>query len=151
MAAKPTGYNAAITAIVWTTPTQDFDSLTDGEYCSLSDEIDNSTNLYAMVDLEFDLGSAAFTGGTIGIYLVPSIDGTNFGKWEDNVATAQVENEQYYVGSVTVSDETEAQNVVACDFVLPNGKYKWGFRNNTGIALNATNTVSWRPHAVEDA
>lgn len=150
MALKDTGYQAAIAAIVWTAPTQDFNSLGDGEYCSLSDAIDNSTNKYEMVDLEFDLGSAAFAGGTIAIYCVPSVDGTNYGKWEDNVSTAQVENEQYYAGSITVSDETEAQNIVIRDVSVPSGLYKWGFRNNSGIALNASNTVSWRPHSVED-
>lgn len=148
------GYKAAATAVVFTGATQDLDSLADNEWTSLSDEIDNSSNLYAYADLEVVLGSAAFTGADseLEIFLVPSVDGTNYPDWTDNVTTEEQENEAHYVGAVRTSGATAAQRLVLRSVELPNGKYKYGFRNRTGVALAASgNTVKWRPHQVQSA
>lgn len=142
------GYKIAATALAWTSG-QSLDSAAIDEWTDLSDEIDNSTDKYFFADLEIVLGSAAFTGNfsTIEIYLVPSVDGTNFGDWTGNVATEEPENKQYFVGSVVTSGSTAAQRLIKRNIALPNGKYKWAFRNKSGVALAATgNTVKYRPH-----
>jgi hypothetical protein len=121
--------------------------LQDNEWTDLSAEIDNGTNKNMFVDLYFDLGSAAFAADSaIEAYLVPSVDGTTYPTWTGNVTTDQQENQQYFVGSVTTTATTAVQDIVMRDVSLPNGVYKWGFRNSAGVTLNATNLIYWRPH-----
>jgi len=142
------GYKAAATAIAWTSG-QGLDSLTDNEWTDESDAIDNSTNLYIFADIEIVLASAGFTGTDSGIdiYLIPSVDGTNYGDWTGNVTTDEQENSGYYVGSVTTSGATAAQRLVCRNILLPNGLYKYGFRSRAGVTLASSgNTVKWRPH-----
>lgn len=150
---KLSGYKATASTIAWTSG-QDLNSLSDDEWTDLSDEIDNSTNLYALVDLEINLASAAFTGSDsmLEAYLVPTVDGTNYPNWTGNVTSEEQENRQYFVGAVTTSGATEAQLMVLRDIPLPNGKYKWGFRNRTGVATAASsNSADWRPHQHQSA
>jgi hypothetical protein len=144
---KLSGYKATAAAITWTSG-QGVNSLTDNEWTDLSDEIDNSTNLYMLADLYLDLGSAAFTGtdSSIEIYLIPTVDGSTYPNWTGNVTTDEQENNQYYVGEVYTSGATATQDIVIRNILLPNGKYKWGFRNRSNVTLNATNAIYWRPH-----
>jgi hypothetical protein len=153
MTLQSSGYQAAATAVAWASG-QDLDSLTDNEWTDLSDAIDNSTNKYVMVDIEIVLGSAAFTGtdSMIEIYLVPSVDGTNYGDWTGNVTTDEQENNKYYVGQVTTSGATAAQRMTLREVKIPPGLYKYGFRSRAGVSLAASgNTVKWRPHSYADA
>lgn len=141
------GYKASATSVAWTSG-QSLDSLADNEWTDLSDAIDNSTNKYVMADLEIVLGSAAFTGNdsVIEIYLVPSVDGTNYGDWDGNVTTEERENENYRVGAVSTSGATEAQRMCKRGIALPNGLFKFGFRSRAGVTLASSgNTVKYRP------
>ena len=152
MALKQTGYLAAVTNVAWTSG-QTLDSLTNDEWTDLSDEVDNGTNLYTEVDLRIPLGSAAFTGkdSSIEVYVVPTVDGTNYPKWTGNVTTEEQQNNEFYVGSATTTGATEAQELVVRNIMIPPGKYKWGFRNRANVTLAATgNTPQWRPHSFKD-
>lgn len=152
MALKSTGYQAAAASLAWTSG-QSLDSLTDNEWTDLSDAVDNTSNKYTVVDLEIALGSAAFTGTDSGIevYIVPSVDGTNYGDWTGNVTSDEQENNGYFVGFVTTSGATAAQRLTLRNIVIPPGLYKYGFRNRGGVTLAASaNTVKWRPHSFED-
>jgi hypothetical protein len=147
------GYKAAAASIAWTSG-QSLASLTDNEWTDLSDEIDNSTNKYLFADLELVLGSAAFTGAdsAIEIYLVPSVDGTNYPDWTGNVTSDEQENDIHFVGAVTTSGATAAQRLVFRNIALPNGKYKYAFRNKANVTLAASgNTAKWRPHQYASA
>lgn len=144
------GYLASAISIAWTSG-QALDSAVDDEYTDLSDEIDNSTNKYLMADIEVVLASAAFTetDSAIEIFLVPSVDGTNYPNWTGNGTAAEQENLNYFVGMVITSGATEAQRMVLRNVELPNGKYKLAFRNRGGVALAASgNSASLRPHSV---
>lgn len=144
------GYLASAATVVWTSG-QALDSLTDNEYTDLSDEIDNSTNKYMFADLELVLGSAAFTGADSGIelYLIPSVDGTNYPTWTGNGTTDEQENVGYFVGFMTLTGTTAAQRSVLRDVELPNGKYKFACRNRGNVTLAGSgNTLKWRPHSV---
>ena len=146
--AKHSGYLAAAAAVSFT-GTQTLASLGDGEWTNLSDEIDNSTNKYALVDLYLDLASAAFTSSGVEIYLVPSVDGTTYPTWTGNVSTEEPENQTHFVGSMNTTESTAVQDTILRNVVLPPGKYKWGVRNQTGIAFAASgNTLYWRPHSL---
>lgn len=152
MALKSTGYQAAATSLAWASG-QSLDSLTDDEWTDLSDEIDNSTNKYTEVDLRIPLGSATFTGAdsAIEVYLVPSVDGTNYPKWTGNVSTDEQQNNEFFVDSATTTGATEAQELVLRNIMIPPGKYKYGFRNRSNVTLAASgNTPQWRPHSFED-
>jgi hypothetical protein len=144
------GYLATAQSVVWTSG-QSLDSLTDNEWTDLSDAIDNSSNLYILADVELVLGSAAFTGtdSTIELYVVRSVDGTNYADWTGNVTTDEQENQQYYVGSFTTSGATAAQRLTLNDILLPNGLFKFGLRNRGNVTLASSgNTLKWRPHSV---
>ena len=152
MALKSTGYQTTATAVAWTSG-QALASLTNDEWTDLSDEIDNSTNLYTMVDLRMVLGSAAFTGtdSSIEVYIVPSVDGTNYPKWTGNVTTDEQQNNKFFVGTFTTTGATEAQEDAISRVMVPPGKYKYGFRNRSNVSLAASgNTISWRPHSYKD-
>lgn len=144
------GYLASATSIAWTSG-QTFDSLTDNEYTDASDAVDNSTNKYMFADVEIVLGSAAFTGTDSGIevYLIPSVDGTNYPTWTGNGTADEQENNGFFVGFVSTTGTTAAQRMVLRDVELPNGLYKWAFRNRGGVTLASSgNSASWRPHSV---
>ena len=147
---KRSGYLTTATEITWASG-QSLTSLTNDEYTDLSDEIDNSTNKYYMVDLDIVLGSAAFTGTDSGIeiYLIPSVDGTNYPTWTGNGTTDEQENNGFYAGFATTTGTTAAQRMTVRDIEIPNGKYKWGFRNRGNVTLASSgNTISWRPHSL---
>jgi hypothetical protein len=141
------GYKT-IETVTWAAG-QDLDSLTDNEWTALSDEEDNSTNKYMLADIEIVLASAAFTGtsSAIEVYLVPSVDGTNYPNWAGNVTTDEQENNIHFVGSVLTSGATEAQRLVIRNVLLPNGKFKFGVRNRGNVTTAASgNTLKYRPH-----
>lgn len=144
------GYLASASSIAWTSG-QSLNSLTDNEFTDLSDEVDNSTNKYMYADVEIVLASAAFTGTDSGIelYLIPSQDGTNYPTWTGNGTTDEQENVGFFVGFVPTTGTTAAQRMVLRDVALPNGKYKWGFRNRGNVSTAASgNSATWRPHSV---
>ncbi len=142
------GYLASPISIAWSSG-QALNSATDNEYTDLSDEVDNSTNKYPRCDIEIVLASAAFTGTDSGIeiYLMPAIDGTNYPTWTGNGTSDEQENNGFYVGFVSTTGTTTSQRMVFRDIDLPNGKYKWGFRNRGNVSLvSSGNSASFRPH-----
>jgi hypothetical protein len=143
------GYLASAAALAWSSG-QSLTSLTDGEFTDLTDELDNSSNKYLLADLYLELGSAAFTGADslIEVYLIPCVDGTNYPTWTGNGTTDEQENTPYYVGFIPTTGTTAAQKGVIRDIPLPDGKYKWAFRNQGNVTLAASaNTAYWRPHS----
>lgn len=147
---EQTGYQSAAVTVVWTSG-QDLDSLTDNEWTDESDAIDNSSNKYVFVDIELVLGSAAFTGtdSIIDLYLIPSVDGTNYADWTGNVTSEEQENVAHHVGSFTTSGATAAQRLTLRNVRVPPGLYKYANRNTAGVTLAASgNTLKWRPHSV---
>lgn len=147
------GYKASATSIAWTSG-QALDSAADNEYTDLSDEIDNTTNKYIFHDVRVALASAAFTGtdSAISLYLVPSVDGTNFAQWTGNVTTFEQENENSHVDTLQTSGATEAQEIIFRDVKIPNGKFKYAFRNKGGVSLAGSgNSAQYRPHQFTSA
>lgn len=149
---KLSGYLAAAAAVVFS-GTQQLNSLTDNEYTDLSDEIDNSTNKYAFVDLYLDLASAAFATPAdcgVEVFIVPSVDGTNYPTWTGNTTTDQVHNSLFLAAYIPLTGATAAQKGVAVRVPLPNGKYKYGIRNRGNVTTAASgNTLNWRPHSYD--
>ncbi len=141
------GYKAAAQAVVFS-GTRTLVSLADNEWTDISDEIDNSSTKYMMMDLQLTLGSAVFTGtdSILEIYLIPSIDDTLYPTWTGDGIIDEQENQIHFVGSVTTDGTTAAQEMALRDVAMVNGKFKFGVRNRGGVALAATgNTLFWRP------
>lgn len=154
---KLSGYLATAQTVAWTGATQKIDSLTDNEWTDLSDEIDNSTNKYAFADLDLVLGSATFTGSDSGIevYIVPTVDGTNYPDWSGNATTDAPEQAHYFVAFLPLKAATAARRVVSSSqhaIELPQGKFKLGIRNRGNVTLASSgNTIYWRPKSYDSA
>lgn len=148
------GYLASAQSVTFS-GTQTLASLADNEYTDLSDEIDNGTNKYPYADIEIVLGSAAFTGTDAGVevYIVPSLDGTNFGDWTGNTTTDQPGQGHYFVAFLPIIGTTAAKRVVSsaqAQIELPQGKFKFGVRSRANVSLAASgNTLSWRPKSYD--
>jgi hypothetical protein len=140
------GYKEAAQSVVFS-GTQQIDSLLDNEWTDLSDEIDNSSLKYLFADLELVLGSVTFVGtdSAIEIYLVPSIDDTNYPDWTGNVTTDEQENNKHFVGSMTTTGAVGAQRMTLRAVNMPPGKFKFGIRSRAGVTLAASgNTLKYR-------
>lgn len=148
---KAAGYLASAVTVAWTGATQKLDSLTDNEWTDLSDEIDNTSNLYAFFQLDLALGSAAFTGSDAGmeIYVVPTVDGTNYPDWSGNSTTDAPEQQHYFADFLPLKASTSAKRVVSSSEKLiraPQGKFKFGARNRGNVTLaSSSNTLYFRP------
>ena len=130
----------------------------DKTWSELSGEYDNSTNGYLFMDVEVSLASADFTtpGGAdmaYEIYVVPSVDGTNYPDTVNTgVADTPQENNQYFVGSVTIHSVSAAFIGTLRGVEVPIGKWKLFVRNRSNRALAASgNTIKWRPWSYKSA
>lgn len=152
---KLSGYLTTAQTVAWTGATQKIDSLANDEWTDLSDEIDNSTNKYAFADLDLVLGSAAFIGTDAGVevYIVSTVDGTNYPDWTGNSASDAPEQAHYFVAFLPLKAATAARRVLSAsqsEIELPNGKFKFGIRSRANVALAASgNTLYWRPHSYD--
>jgi hypothetical protein len=152
---KLSGYLASAVTVAWTGATQKIDSLTDNEWTDLSDEIDNSTNKYAYADIDLVLGSAAYTGSDSGIevYIVPTVDGTNYPDWSGNATADAPEQGHYYATFLPLKATTAARRVVSSSqaaIELPQGKFKFGIRSRANVTLAGSgNTLYYRPKSYD--
>jgi len=151
---KLSGYLASAITVVFS-GTQQINSLTDNEWADLSDEIDNSSNKYAFADLDLALGSAAFTGADAGIevYIVPSVDGTNYPDWTGNTTSDAPEQSHYFVAFLPLKAATAARRVVSSSqaaIELPSGKFRFGIRSRANVTLAGSgNTLYYRPRSYD--
>lgn len=126
-------------------------------WSALSGEFDNSTNGYMFMDIEVNLAvpTTAWSGADSAyeVYVVPSVDGTNYPDYAESVGTEEQENNQYFVGSITTQGAgSVAARQVIRGVEVPNGKFKIGGRNRTNSVLGASgNTVKWRPWGYKSA
>lgn len=148
-----TDYLSSGQAIAWSSG-QGLNSAVDDEYTNLSDEIDNRSTGWPVADIELYLASAAFTGddSIIVVFIIPSVDGTNYPTWTGNVSTYEQENDNYVVGSVTTSGATAVQRMALRRVALPPGKFKFAFRNESGVTLASSgNTAKFSPYGTRYA
>lgn len=148
------GYKAGAQTVVFS-GTQTLVSLADNEFTDYSDPIDNSSTKYMMADIEV-YADFATTAGTTGdeaveIYLIPDVTGT-YPTWTGNVITDQQENNQYYIGSVTIKQSAATDRAVLRNVALPNGSFRFAIRNRANGAFDSTgSTLKWRPHQYSSA
>jgi len=138
------GYKHAATIVGFTTgQVQTLAALPMNAYTSESDEIDNSTLKYLSADFEWVNTAPASTTvspASIHLYLIPSLDDTNYPTWTQATANTP-ENDQYFVGSFTLQIGTANQREVLRNVSLPPGNFKLAVRNKAGVALAATGST----------
>lgn len=142
------GYVSSHTAVTFS-GTQQLTSLADNEWTDLSDEITN-TELHAFFDLELVLGSAAFTGTDCGIeiYIVQTVDGTNYPDWTGNSTSDFPGNSKHFATWLPINASTAAKRITTASdeyIPIPQGKFKFGVRSRANVSLASSgNTLSWR-------
>jgi len=146
----PANYTARASAA--TVLTTELNSLTSGSVCSLSSAQDNDTagtrDLYAQAEVYLAAqGTNRAAGAYVALYLVPELDGTNYGATTDECL------DNYFVGSASLDDGALAARYLIIDRVrLPVGDFKVALKNGTGQTLASSgNTVKLRAYTVEDA
>lgn len=147
MPANYTARGSAVTAL-----TTELNSLANGAVSTASAAQDNDTagarDLYAQFEIYLAAqGTNRGAGAFVSLYLVPELDGTNYGATTDECL------DNYFAGSASLDDAALAARYLVIDRVrLPVGDFKVLLKNNTGQTLAASaNTVKYRAYTVEDA
>jgi hypothetical protein len=127
--------------------TTELNSLANGSATAASAAIDNTSALDLFVDLELVVatqGSARSAGATVSVYMVTSLDGTNY----DDVLAGVTE----LVAVFPLDAATTARRRTVRDVPCGPNKFKFFAVNNTGQALASSgNTVSYRFHSITTA
>lgn len=134
------GYKEAAQSVTWASG-RSLVSLAIDEYTDESDAIDNSSLLYLFADWEFVCTSVAFDATPFDLFIIPSVDGTNYAAWTGDGVVAEPENDAHFVGSFTGTGTTSAQYCTLRNVAMPPGLFKVGFRNRGGIALDSTGST----------
>lgn len=141
----------------WTTPeaiqtalSTELNSLANGSYSAASAAIDNLTGLYTHMALELYLASLTpVAGQMISIYLVPTIDGTNYEDGGGAVAAPNVS----YLCSFDLRSATAAQYRAVAEIPIPPFSFKLIVANVTitsGVALASSgNTLKYRRYYMQ--
>lgn len=126
--------------------TTELNSLATAAYSAASAAQDNTTNLDFWADFELNVtfGTNPTAGTSVDLYIVSSLDGTNYGDGGGAVAPPYTS----YVGPFPVRAVTTAQRIELRGIQLPEGLWKAVVLNNgTGQAMAASgNTLLYRSY-----
>ena len=141
---KGSNYTGAATAV----PGLTLDSLAD-DGRAISTALTNATTYpttpEAYIDLELllDLAGTPVRDEVVDVYLLPSLDGTNFATGDASTTPAS----DLLVFSFHVIAATD-QRLVAANIPLPVGLFKFLVHNQSGVAFSATgSTLRYRAHS----
>lgn len=112
--------------------------------------LDNGTDKSIWDDLELvvTFGTAPALNAPVEVYLVPSVDGTNYVDGSSTVLPSP----NLLVGTFLVRAVTTAQRVAIRKIELPPGLFKYLVRNQAGQAMAASgNTLKRRPYEMSSA
>lgn len=133
---KWTGYNTADTAVAGTS----MNALANGAY-AIGAAIDNTSGLFMLGDLVIVLsGAVSVPAGspTIGIWILPSPDGTNYPTPPGGTAALGPAN--LYAGTIAMVPSVSSSVMIARGLVLPPSLFKVMIWNNLGIAFPSSTT-----------
>lgn len=124
--------------------TTQFNSLAVGSATAASSVIDNTSGLELYLDGSLfiaTMGVARSSGGSVSVYIMHALDGTNYDDLLDE--TAEI------LRTYPLDASTTARRVTRRDFPCPPGLFKLFAVNNTGQTLAATgNTFGYRLHSI---
>lgn len=124
----------------------ELNALATGSGSAASAAIDNSTNLDLFGDFVLDVtyGVNPTVGSTVDLYIIPSIDATNYGDYTSGASPFAPK--EYLVKSFELKAATTAQKLIVRDVSLPK-KFKLAVINNAGQAMAASgNTVKFETY-----
>lgn len=109
---------------------------------AISSAIDNSDPMLALdlfdnLELAVDFVTAPTAGTVIEVYLLPSVDGTNY----PDGSTSILPQASLYVGGFVVRNDTAAQRMVLRGIPLPPGLFKYLVQNTTNQAFPASGST----------
>lgn len=134
------GYTQSATSIL----TTELNALGNAMMSSASSAVDNTSNLDLFMDLELYVhtqGSARSAGATVEVYILPTVDGTNY-------ADATYGNPEL-VAVFPLDAATTARYGIRRDIPIPPGSFKLALYNRTGQAFAATtSTLKYRTYSV---
>jgi len=108
---------------------------------------DNSSLLDLFDDLELtvDFVSAPAAGGYVSVFLLPSVDGTNYADGSASVPPQGA----LLACAIEVQAATTAQRLCAQNVAIPPGLFKYMVTNNTSQAFPASGSIlKRRPHSL---
>lgn len=117
---------------------------------ALSSALDNSTDLAFWEDLMLTatFGVAPTANSVLTLYLVPSLDGTNYG--DATSGASPVTSPATYVGVFPLRAVTTIQRVPLRGVQLPPGLYKYQLVNGSGQAFPASgSTLQYRRYRTQ--
>lgn len=131
MASNILGLVAAAVSLL----TTELNSLANGSFATAGSAYDNGTNLYLWGDFELVVGtgSAMTANNTFDLYLLPSVDGTNYIDTTGPPPNA-------YVGSFVCQAATSGRYILR-DVPLPLSKFKAYIKNGSGQALSSSGST----------
>jgi hypothetical protein len=124
--------------------TTELNALTDGSN-KIGAAIDNTTDLALFMDVELYLASfTPVSPAFINLYLIPSVDGTNYEDGGDSVDPLQ--GVQKYTRGLSTT--ATAKLAVYPRIILPPGLFKLLLMNESGASLAASgNTLKYRTYS----
>ena len=107
--------------------------------------IDNTSNKHHNLAAELYLATvdlSAQTGLTVELYLVPSIDGTNYVDDGTDASTTDLPPGSSYVGTFTIQKTHAAhRSAIVCKECLQALKYTPILKNSTGVAFASSGNI----------
>lgn len=123
----------------------DLNSLGNGSFSAASSAIANSSGLYLYINLELYLNTLTPTaGGYVAVYLIPTIDGTNY------IDTTPPANTLIATFDLNTANATKRRSAVSIP--IPPFDFKLMVENKSGAAFNASsNTLKYRRYSEQVA
>ena len=142
--------NKGYTATLASKLTTELNSLADGSVTALGTEVDNTTDLDDVMDGELNLASYTMnsTAAYCTLYLIPSLDGTNYPDW--NSGAKGNYHDQYAVATLRVypSGAAGTKRAEVTAVPIPPCKFKLAIGNFTTVNLAGSgNTFGIRKYA----
>jgi hypothetical protein len=139
-------------AVYWTTPaaiqtpiSTGLNSLANNARV-VSATITSTREHYADAELLLTFAVSPAANGYVSLYLLPTLDGTNFADGDASIVPAS----NMQVGSFLPQINTNAQRLAIRQIILPAVNYRWLIWNRAGQALAASgNTLRTRTYSPE--
>ncbi len=125
-------------AAITTALSSEFVSLGSSTMSALSAAIDNSSQLNMFADFQIDVtysSTAAASGGFIGIYCVPAMDGSNY-------ATSAVTYTPNLLTSVPLTTLATQQLITVRNLLLPPMLLKLAIYNGASVGMPTSSTAT---------
>lgn len=104
---------------------------------AISASISSTRDQYADAELYVTYGTAPSSTGYVALYLIPSLDETNFADGDASI----VPSPAMQVGTFMLQASTSAQRIILRTIVVPPFPYKWLIWNRAGQAMAASGNL----------